>query len=282
MTIFAENRFDNRYQTRNTCPKTGSVGRQYNVAGPRDFIVLDFSSSSKNSGGNSGICNRNSNISNNSEIIKEYDQVKSSDVDCIKEVFNLRRFNIIVNRKGIIVPIRETVTGPHRYKIETVRGSLKRNQSQNEIENFLFDYTKVCLFESVDFQIVVKESLKKTMLAIFIRTDAATDPEIISTEFLRSVLANFGEKPILIIHHHSNPDLNLQHQTFLQSSFARHVGIVHCKDDGQTLPNGNSIFIHNFCRAFNSYDDFSGPVLIFLLDKGTPNQTCSNQSLDSS
>ena len=99
------------------------------------------------------------------------------------------------------------------------------------------------------------------MLAIFIRTDAATHPEIISTEFLRSVFANFGEKPILIIHHHSNPDLNLQHQTFLQSSFARHVGIVHCKDDGQTLPNGNSIFIRNFCRAFNSYDDFSGPVL---------------------
>ena len=116
MTIFAENRFDNRYRTRNTCPKTGSVGRQYNVTGPRDFIVLDFSSSSKNSGGNSGICNRNSNISNNSEIIKEYDQ--SSDVDCIKEVFNLRRFNIIVNRKGIIVPIHQTITGPHHNKID--------------------------------------------------------------------------------------------------------------------------------------------------------------------
>ena len=101
MSIFAENRFDNRYQTRT---KTGTVGRQYNVAGPRDFIVLDFSSSSQNSGGNSGICNRNSNISNNSEIVKEYDQVKSSDVDCIKEVFNLRRFNIIVNRKGITMP----------------------------------------------------------------------------------------------------------------------------------------------------------------------------------
>ena len=101
------------------------------------------------------------------------------------------------------------------------------------------------------------------MLAIFIRTDAATDPEIISTEFLRPVFANFGEKPILIIHHHSNPDLNLQHETFLQSSYARHVGIILCKDDGQTLPNCNSIFIHNFCRAFNSYDDFSGSVLIF-------------------
>ena len=108
MSIFAENRFDNRYQTRNTGSKTGSVGRQYNVAGPRDFIVLDFSSSSKNSGGKSGICNRNSNISNNSEIIREYDELKSSDVDCIKEVFNLRRFNIIVNRKGIIVPIHRT------------------------------------------------------------------------------------------------------------------------------------------------------------------------------
>ena len=112
MSIFAETRFHNRYQTRNTGSKTGCVGRQYNVAGPRDFIVLDFSSSSKNSGANGGICNRNSNISNNSEIIREYDELKSSDVDCIKEVFNLRRFNIIVNRKGIIVPIHPTGSSP--------------------------------------------------------------------------------------------------------------------------------------------------------------------------
>ena len=114
MSIFAENRFDNRYQTRNTGSKTGCVGRQYNVAGPRDFIVLDFSSDSKNSGANGGICNRNSNISNNSEIIREYDELKSSDVDCIKEVFNLRRFNIIVNRKGIIVPIHRIGSSPDR------------------------------------------------------------------------------------------------------------------------------------------------------------------------
>ena len=108
MSIFAENRFDNRYQTRKTGPKTGSFGRQYNVAGPRDLILLDLSSSSKDSGTNGDICNRNSNISNNSEIIREYDELKSSDADCIKEVFNLRRFNIIVNRRGII-DIFETI-----------------------------------------------------------------------------------------------------------------------------------------------------------------------------
>ena len=117
MSIFAENQFHNRYQTRNTRntgSKTGCIGRQYNVAGPRDFILLDFSSSSKNSGANGGICNRNSNISNNSEIIREYDELKSSDVDCIKEVFNLRRFNIIVNRKEIIVPIHRIGSSPDR------------------------------------------------------------------------------------------------------------------------------------------------------------------------
>ena len=114
MSIFAENQFDNRYQTRNTGSKTGFVGRKYNVAGPRDFIVLDFSSSSKNSGAYGGICNRNSNISNNSEIIREYDELKSNDVDCIKEVFNLRRFNIIVNRKGAIVTIHRTGSLPDR------------------------------------------------------------------------------------------------------------------------------------------------------------------------
>ena len=102
------------------------------------------------------------------------------------------------------------------------------------------------------------------MLAIFIRSDASTDHEIFSAEFLRPVFENFEQKPILIIHHHSDPDANLQNDTSqLKSSYARDLGIVHCKDDGQTLPNGNSIFIHNFCRAFNSCDDFSGPVLIF-------------------
>ena len=101
------------------------------------------------------------------------------------------------------------------------------------------------------------------MVAIFIRSDASTDHEIFSTEFLRPVFENFGQKPILIIHHHSDPDPNSQSDTSVRSSYTRDLGIVHCKDDGQTLPNGNSIFIHNFCRAFNSYDDFSGPVLIF-------------------
>ena len=101
------------------------------------------------------------------------------------------------------------------------------------------------------------------MVAIFIRSDASTDHQIISTEFLRPVF-DFGQKPILIIHHHSDPDPNFQNDTSqLKSSYARDLGIVHCKDDGETLPNGNSIFIHNFCRAFNSYDDFSGQVLIF-------------------
>ena len=115
-----------------------------------------------------------------------------------------------------------------------------------------------------DNKLIVKESLKKTMVAIFIRSDASTDHEIFSIEFLRPVFENFGEKPILIIHHHSDFDTNLQIDTSqLKSSYTRDLGIVHCKDDGETLPNGNSIFIHNFCRAFNSYDDFSGPVLIF-------------------
>ena len=123
MSIFAENRFHNRYQTRNTGSKTGCVGRQYNVAGPRDFIVLDFSSSSKNSGANGGICNRNSNISNNSEIIRECDELNSSDLDCIKEVFNLRRFNIIVNRKGINVQIHRS--GSSTDNIMPDRESLK-------------------------------------------------------------------------------------------------------------------------------------------------------------
>ena len=116
-----------------------------------------------------------------------------------------------------------------------------------------------------DNKLIVKESLKKTMVAIFIRSHASTDHEIFSTEFLRPVFENFGQKPILIIHHHSDPDSNFQNDTSqLKSSYARDSGIVHCKDDGEILPNGNSIFIHNFCRAFNSYDDFSGQVLIFM------------------
>ena len=97
MSIFAENRLDNRYKRTGKAGKSGSFCRQYNVAGPRDLIVFDFSSDSKNSGVN--ICN-NSNISNNSDM-RVYDEDKSSDVDCIKEVFNLRRFNIIVNRTEI-------------------------------------------------------------------------------------------------------------------------------------------------------------------------------------
>ena len=97
MSIFAENRLDNRYKRTGKAGKSGSFCRQYNVAGPRDLIVFDFSSDSKNSGVN--ICN-NSNISNNSDL-RGYDEEKSSDVDCIKEVFNLRRFNIIVNRTEI-------------------------------------------------------------------------------------------------------------------------------------------------------------------------------------
>ena len=97
MSIFAENRLDNRFKRTGKTGKSGSFCRQYNVAGPRDLIVFDFSSDSKNSGVN--ICN-NSNISNNSDM-SGYDEEKSSDVDCIKEVFNLRRFNIIVNRTEI-------------------------------------------------------------------------------------------------------------------------------------------------------------------------------------
>lgn len=100
MSIFAENRLDNRYQsqTNGKAGKAVCFGRQYNVAGPRDLIVLDFSSETKNSLAN--ICNTNSNISNNSDM-RGYDDAKSSDIDCIKEVFNLRRFNIIVNRTAI-------------------------------------------------------------------------------------------------------------------------------------------------------------------------------------
>ena len=94
MSIFAENRLDNRYKRTGKTGKSGSFCRQYNVAGPRDLIVFDFSS---DPGVN--ICN-NSNISNNSDM-RGYGEEKSSDVDCIKEVFNLRRFNIIVNRTEI-------------------------------------------------------------------------------------------------------------------------------------------------------------------------------------
>ena len=104
------------------------------------------------------------------------------------------------------------------------------------------------------------------MLAIFIRTDAATDEQIISSEFLTPLFSNFGQKPILIIHHHSTPDLESS-SLQLRAPYTRDVGIVHCRDDGQTLPNGNSIFIQNFCRAFNSYEDFSGTILILNFDR---------------
>ena len=123
-----------------------SWGRMVCVVGSKKWylIVFDFSSDSKKSGVN--ICN-NSNISNNSDM-RGYDEEKSSDVDCIKEVFNLRRFNIIVNRTEISDWFINSESSSYHIGSLSYAPSFrsqKRNQSPSDINNFLLDYAKVSL-----------------------------------------------------------------------------------------------------------------------------------------
>ena len=98
------------------------------------------------------------------------------------------------------------------------------------------------------------------MLAFFVRTDATTALELNPFDFMNTISMYFRDKPILIIQHHSGAPV--ENGTL---SCRRDVALLHCRDDGQKMSNGNSIFIHNFCQAFNSDDDFTGPVLCFKL-----------------
>ena len=104
------------------------------------------------------------------------------------------------------------------------------------------------------------------MIGLILRTDATTDLELVSLNFFEPIFLHFRDKPIVIIHHHSGAST----KTFDINAPAgsRDTVVVHSSDGGEKMTNGNSLFIQNFCRAFNSYDDFNGLVLIFLAQQG--------------